>query len=93
MRIDRRAARCVNTHTRVRKDRLLSVSIMAEYDEPSAADRPSRVADSVLEADLDRVLVDVPRGALALCGIAVLLMLLAWLAVYFGVFLPRGPVS
>jgi len=45
------------------------------------------------EADLERVLKDVPRGALALCGIAVLLMLLAWLAVYFGVFLPRGPIS
>ncbi|MFO7305708.1 MAG: cytochrome c oxidase subunit 2A [Gammaproteobacteria bacterium] len=66
---------------------------MAEYEEPSAADRPVNVADPVLEADLERVLKDVPRGALALCGIAVLLMLLAWLAVYFGVFLPRGPIS
>lgn len=66
---------------------------MAEYEEPSAADRPVNVADPVLEADLERVLKDVPRGALVLCGIAVLLMLLAWLAVYFGVFLPRGPIS
>lgn len=66
---------------------------MAAHDEPSAAQRSSNVADSVLEADLERVLKEVPRGALALCGIAVALLLICWLAIYFGVFLPRGPVS
>ena len=35
----------------------------------------------------------VPSGALALAGVAVGLLLLAWLAMYFFVFLPRGPVS
>jgi Cytochrome c oxidase subunit IIa family len=66
---------------------------MAAFDEPSAADRPENVAVAVREADLERVLSEVPRGALALCGLAVALMLVFWLAIYFGVFLPRGPVS
>jgi hypothetical protein len=61
--------------------------------EPSAADRPQNVADSVREDDLQRVLSDVPRGAFALCALAVALVLIFWLAIYFGVFLPRGPVS
>lgn len=62
-------------------------------DEPSAAANPTQVEDEVYEADLERVLRTVPRGALALCGLAVGLMLIAWLAVYFGVFIPRGPIS
>ncbi|MET0984706.1 MAG: cytochrome c oxidase subunit 2A [Steroidobacteraceae bacterium] len=66
---------------------------MGTYVEPSAADLPQDVADSVREDDLQRVLNDVPRGAFALCGLAVALVLIFWLAVYFGVFLPRGPVS
>jgi Cytochrome c oxidase subunit IIa family len=64
---------------------------MAIYGESSAANRS--VADPVTEADLERVLTEVPRGALALCIIAVALLLACWLAIYFGVFLPRGPVS
>ncbi|MET0657207.1 MAG: cytochrome c oxidase subunit 2A [Steroidobacteraceae bacterium] len=66
---------------------------MGTYVEPSAADQPQDVADSVREDDLQRVLNDVPRGAFALCGLAVALVLIFWLAIYFGVFLPRGPVS
>ncbi|MET0660670.1 MAG: cytochrome c oxidase subunit 2A [Steroidobacteraceae bacterium] len=66
---------------------------MATYAEPSAADQPQNVADSVKEDDLQRVLKDVPRGAFALCAIVVALLLVFWLAVYFGIFLPRGPVS
>jgi hypothetical protein len=63
------------------------------YAEPSAADQPQNVADSVSEEDLARVLQDVPRGAFVLCAIVVALLLVFWLAIYFGVFLPRGPVS
>jgi len=66
---------------------------MGRYAEPSAAARPYDVADDVREDDLERVLEDVPRGALALCVIAVALVLLFWLAIYFGIFLARGPVS
>ena len=50
-------------------------------------------ADYVSEADLERVMTVVPRGAAALAGAAVLIILIAWLLVYFLVFLPRGPVS
>lgn len=66
---------------------------METYPEPSAAARPQDVADDVREEDLLRVLQDVPRGAFALCAIAVALLIILWLAIYFGVFLPRGPVS
>lgn len=45
------------------------------------------------EADLDKVLAVVPRGAAALAGAAVVLILVAWLLIYFLVFLPRGPVN
>jgi hypothetical protein len=45
------------------------------------------------EPELDRALAEVPRGAMALGGIAVGLLLIAWLAIYLFVFLPRGPVS
>jgi hypothetical protein len=55
---------------------------MPAYDEPP-----------VTEADLDRVLKEVPRGAFALCFVAVALLLLCLLAIYFGIFLPRGPVN
>ena len=42
---------------------------------------------------LARVMRDVPRGALALSGLTVGLLLVAWLLVYAFVFLPRGMVS
>jgi hypothetical protein len=35
----------------------------------------------------------VPTGAAALGGIAVLLLLVAWLAIYLFVYLPRGMVG
>lgn len=66
---------------------------MGAHYEPSAAERPQDVADPVREADLERVLRETPRGSLALCAIAVALLIICWLAIYFGVFLPRGPVS
>ena len=40
-----------------------------------------------------RSLADVPKGAAALSAVAVLLLLLAWLSVYFFIFLPRGQVG
>ncbi|MGD9738790.1 MAG: hypothetical protein AB7O56_07150 [Bauldia sp.] len=62
-------------------------------DELDRREAASEVADPVAEDDLDRVLKVVPRGAAALAGAAVVIILLAWLFVYFAVFLPRGPVS
>jgi hypothetical protein len=59
---------------------------------------PSRVrghssSDEVDEAALERVMAEVPRGALALSGLTVGLLLLAWFLMYVFVFLPRGPVG
>lgn len=53
---------------------------MAQHDEPT-------------DAELESVLADTPRGAMALAGLTVLLLLLAWFAIYFLVFLPRGQVG
>ena len=38
-------------------------------------------------------LKDAPSGAFALAGVAVGLLILAWLLIYFFVFIPRGSVG
>ena len=45
------------------------------------------------EAALEAALAEVPRGAAALAGIAVALLLIGWFAIYLFVFLPRGSVG
>jgi len=45
------------------------------------------------ETEFDRLLEPVPSGAFALAGLAVGLLVAAWLAIYFFAFLPRGPVG
>ncbi|WP_264716801.1 hypothetical protein [Limobrevibacterium gyesilva] len=42
---------------------------------------------------LESVLGVVPRGAVALAGTAVGVLMLAWLLIYLFVFLPRGQVG
>jgi len=49
--------------------------------------------DGVDPAALERVMAEVPRGALALSGLTVGLLALAWFAIYLFIFIPRGPVS
>ena len=48
-------------------------------------------------ADLDQqqllALREVPSGAIALGGMAVLLLLIAWVLIYLLVYLPRGMVG
>ena len=62
---------------------------MAEA-EPSAA----VVADDGLTAEaIDAALTQTPKGAFSVAGIAVLLLMLGWLAIYLLVFLPRGEVN
>lgn len=41
----------------------------------------------------EEVLREVPKGAAALAGLAVGLLMLAWIAIYAFVFLPRGMVG
>jgi hypothetical protein len=45
------------------------------------------------EASLERAMREVPRGALALAGLTVGLLLLAWFLIFSLVFLPRGMVG
>ena len=45
------------------------------------------------EAALERALIETPRGAIAVAGTAVGLLLICWFAIYVFVFLPRGSVG
>ena len=42
---------------------------------------------------LEAAMVATPRGAIAVSAIAVVLLLIGWLGLYFLVFLPRGTVG
>lgn len=44
-------------------------------------------------SELESAMDSAPRGAAIVSAIAVGLLLLCWLAIYFGVFLPRGTVG
>ena len=45
------------------------------------------------EEQVDNVIARGPRGALALAGIATLIVVAIWLAFYLLVFMPRGPAQ
>ena len=49
--------------------------------------------DGLTEQALDDALKETPRGAFALAGITVGLLMAAWVAIYVLVFLPRGSVG
>lgn len=49
--------------------------------------------DGLSEREIDEALKQTPKGAFALSGLTVGLLLLAWLAIYVFVFLPRGTVG
>ncbi|MCX7899741.1 MAG: hypothetical protein N2444_06630 [Methylocystis sp.] len=55
--------------------------------------RPDDDADSISDAQIDAVMREVPRGAFALAGASVLLLLVGWFFVYFFIFVPRGAVG
>jgi hypothetical protein len=59
----------------------------------SARTDPARAGDPFEDAALERVMREVPRGALALSGLTVGLLLLAWFLMYALVFVPRGMVG
>ena len=46
-----------------------------------------------LGPDMENALRETPKGAFALAGLTVALLLIAWLAIYILVFLPRGMVG
>jgi hypothetical protein len=49
--------------------------------------------DGLSEETVEAALKETPRGALALAGITVGLLVAGWLAIYLFVFLPRGSVG
>lgn len=49
--------------------------------------------DGLSEEALEAALKETPRGAFALAGLTVGLLMAAWLAIYLLVFLPRGSVG
>ena len=49
--------------------------------------------DGLSREALDAALTEVPKGALALAGLTVGLLMVAYFLIYFLVFLPRGTVS
>jgi len=59
----------------------------------SAAVRPENVALHGSAEDLARVVAGGPRGAVAVAGLAVAVLLLIWFAFYLFIFLPRGAVG
>jgi hypothetical protein len=58
---------------------------------------PATAHDYATDAEeIERVeaaLEEAPRGALVVSGIAVGLLIIGWLGIYFLVFLPRGTVG
>lgn len=58
----------------------------------SSFDPGRHAAPAPIDVTDDSRLAEVPRGALALAACTAGLLLLAWLAVYFGLFLARGGV-
>ena len=49
--------------------------------------------DGLSEEALEDALRETPKGAFALAGVTVALLMAAWLAIYLFVFLPRGSVG
>ena len=62
-------------------------------DHISAAMRAENVAVLCNAQELDKVVALGPRGALAVAGLAVTVLLAIWFAFYLFVFLPRGAVG
>jgi len=63
-------------------------------EEPVAPSVPAPSDDDGIDAAaLASVMTEVPRGALALAGLTVGLLVVAWFAIYLLIFIPRGPVS
>jgi hypothetical protein len=59
----------------------------------SAADRPEHVAAPIGADEAAQALRNGPIGALVVASIAVALLFIGWIAFYFLLFLPRGPVG
>jgi hypothetical protein len=59
----------------------------------SAADRPEHVAAPIGADEAAQALRNGPIGALVVAAIAVAVLFIGWIAFYFLLFLPRGPIG
>ncbi|HEY2978575.1 MAG TPA: hypothetical protein VGJ35_11455 [Burkholderiaceae bacterium] len=59
----------------------------------SAASHPQHVAVHGSHDEVEAIVAMGPRGAVAVAGLAVAVLLAIWFAFYFFVFLPRGAVG
>ena len=59
----------------------------------SAAHLPVHVAAPIGTDEIAQALSNGPRGALVVAAIAVGLLFIGWLAFYFLLFMPRGPIG
>jgi hypothetical protein len=59
----------------------------------SSAERPEHVAAPIGSEEAAEALRNGPIGALVVSAIAVGLLFIGWLAFYFLLFLPRGPIG
>ncbi|WP_457093819.1 hypothetical protein [Microvirga sp. P5_D2] len=67
---------------------------MARTPNPNLSSQsPPRTSDDIDDAALERVMREVPSGALALSLLTVGLLLVAWFLMFAFVFLPRGMVG
>ena len=64
-----------------------------EEHHQSAAHRSDNVAAPIGSDEAAKALKNGPRGALLIASIAVALLFLAWMAFYFFLFIPRGPIG
>ena len=60
------------------------------HDHVSAAFRPENVAVFGGDEELNAIVAAGPRGALALAGLSVAVLLALWFAFFIFVYLPRG---
>jgi hypothetical protein len=64
---------------------------MSEPRPPNSSPEEPRSTD--LDATQLRALAALPSGAVTVAGLALLLLLLAWVLIYLLVYLPRGMVG
>jgi hypothetical protein len=58
-----------------------------------AAGRSGNASAPIRLEEVAEALKNGPRGALAVASIAVALLFIGWIAFYFFLFLPRGPIG
>ena len=59
----------------------------------NAAQSPDQIGPPISDDEAAQALRDGPIGALVVASIAVALLFIGWMAFYFLLFLPRGPIG